>query len=517
MALTKQQALETVKNVLLDQRVSEAARLQRIHEAMRPCRTSAEFRPSVQIPADAPPLMRELARKADTNYLPLLVKTFAQVMKVDGYYSESDEGAVDPFQWWQRNRMDSRQTGLVRSALQYGVSYATALPGTYGRNLPGPAISLYSPREMTVLYQDPESDEWPMLAVGVDGGMVTLFDEEMVYRFGVETGSPKLADPALSTLWGAGRLTYLDASSHETGVCPVVRYRDRNLLAGEESLGIVEPLMTINERITESTFQALVTDYFQAFKQRYVLGWVPKNEQEELKAGAARIWYIDEDPEDVTIGELASGAVDLGMRNAAIRDFAAIGQIPAQALGIDGISNISDATLAGLEAAKNREAGEITTSLGESHEQLLRLCSYIDGNQSAADDYTSEARWADMEARSYAQTIDGLVKLVSGLGLDPEIALEDVPGMTEQRLQRNRDSVLSARGGSLVESLMNQSPTDDAVAIKAKVDALGALIRSGAEPESAAQVVGLEGIVFTGAVPVTLRLPEREAAQLEDQ
>jgi hypothetical protein len=91
------------------------------------------------------------------------------------------------------------------------------------------------------------------------------------------------------------------------GVCPVVRYRDRNLLAGEESLGIVEPLMVINERITEHTFQMLVNDYFQAFKQRYVLGWVPRNEQEELKAGAARIWYIDEDPQDVKIDQLEVG------------------------------------------------------------------------------------------------------------------------------------------------------------------------------------------------------------------
>jgi hypothetical protein len=86
-------------------------------------------------------------------------------------------------------------------------------------------------------------------------------------------------------------------------------------------------------------------------------------------------------PADINIGELGEGKVDLEIRNASIRDFAAIGQIPAQALGIDGISNISDATLAGLEAAKNREAGEITTSLGESHEQLLRLCAYIDGNE----------------------------------------------------------------------------------------------------------------------------------------
>lgn len=460
MALSQTNALSAARDILLGQRAQESVRLQKLHEAVFPNQMTTAFTPSVQIPSDAPPLMKELARKSQTNYLYLLVKTFAQVMKADGYYSESDPDAVDPWSWWQRNRMDSRQTGLVRAALQYGVSYATALPGTYGRNLPGPAISLYSPREMTALYQDPEADEWPMLALGMDGYQVTLLDEEMVYRFGIEPGPfpyAPLALPAGSLSYGPGRLEFISAEAHELGVCPVVRYRDRNLLAGEESLGIVEPLLTINERITETTFQALVADYFQAFKQRYVLGWVPRNEQEELKAGAARIWYLDQDPADVTIGQLDGGSVSLEMRNAAIRDFAAIGQIPAQALGIDGISNISDATLAGLEAAKNREAGEITTSLGESHEQLLRLCSYIDGNEAAADDYNSEVRWRDFEARSYAQTVDGLVKLVQGLGLDPAIALEDVPGMTEQRLARAQASVRRQQGASVLEALRSAS------------------------------------------------------------
>jgi hypothetical protein len=250
-------------------------------------------------------------------------------------------------------------------------------------------------------------------------------------------------------------LVFIDAEAHGLGVCPVVRYRDRNLLSGEESLGIVEPLMVINERITEHTFQGLVNDYFQAFKQRYVLGWVPKTEQEELKAGAARIWYLDADPQDVKIDQLDGGdsSSTRESRKDAIRDFASIGQIPAQALGVDGISNISDATLAGLEAAKNREAGEITTSLGESHEQLLRLCAYIDGNQSAADDYNAEVRWRDFEARSFAQTVDGLVKLVQGLGLDPVIALEDVPGMTEQRLIRAQAAIRRQQGTGVLDAL----------------------------------------------------------------
>jgi hypothetical protein len=452
VALTKQQALDAAKAILEGPRAAEADRLSRIHEATKPKRPWDAFVPTSQFPVDAPETMKQLARKAESNYLPLLVKTFGQVIKVEGYLSASDEGKDEPWAWWQRNRMDSRQTGPTRAALKYGAAYASALPGTWGRGNAGPAVSLFSPREMTALYQDPEADEWPMLALGVEGSRVYLFDEVMRYEFGVEDRPRfEVAPPASALdLAAGGRLTYIDAMAHETGVCPVVRYRDRNLLSGEESLGIVEPLLMINERITEATFQALVTNYFQAFKQRYLIGWVPNSEQEELKSGAGTMWYLDKPPADINIGELGGGTVDLEIRNASIRDFAAIGQVPAQALGIDGISNISDATLAGLEAAKNREAGEITTALGEAHEQLLRLCAFIDGNDSAAEDYSSEVRWRDFEARSYAQTIDGLGKLVTMLGLDPSIALEDVPGMTEQRLERAKASLQTQRARDLL-------------------------------------------------------------------
>lgn len=46
-------------------------------------------------------------------------------------------------------------------------------------------------------------------------------------------------------------------------------------------------------------------------------------------------------------------------------------------------------------------------------------------------------------------------------------------------------------------------------------DAMGVLIRSGVDPDAAARTVGLGDIEFTGAVPVSLRLPEGDAARLE--
>lgn len=52
---------------------------------------------------------------------------------------------------------------------------------------------------------------------------------------------------------------------------------------------------------------------------------------------------------------------------------------------------------------------------------------------------------------------------------------------------------------------------------KEQADALGVLIRAGVDPGEAARRVGLAGLRFTGAVPVSLRLPEGDAAHLGQQ
>ena len=51
--------------------------------------------------------------------------------------------------------------------------------------------------------------------------------------------------------------------------------------------------------------------------------------------------------------------------------------------------------------------------------------------------------------------------------------------------------------------------------VKTKADALGSLIRAGVAPADAAARAGLDDIEFTGAVPVSLRLPEADATKLE--
>lgn len=464
MALTPKKALDAVNMVLSTHRASEMVRLDRIADALRTV-PPEEWAPKSYIPEDAPESMLEIARKAEVNYLPLLVDTYGQVMKVDGYQSATSDTMSSSWADWQRNRMDARQTGLHRSVLQYGAAYALGLPGRTQAGVMAPSIQCFSPRRMTALYQDSESDEWPMLAVYQQGDFVILIDEEQQYIFA--TGQTAYS-PSGSLFNGIPVvLQFVEPRAHDLGFVPVVRYRDRMLLAGEEQMGIVEPLLTLRDRIDELTFHGDVNLYFTAFRQRIFLGWVPQSEAEAIKAGAARIHYIDADPDSIKVLDLEPGdaSAHLESRASAIRDFAAIGQVPIQALGIDGISNISDATLAGLEAGKNRRGGEIKTSVGESHEQLMRLCGHLRGDEAAAADFESEVRWADFEARSFAATVDGLVKLVGqqqGI-LPPEMAIEMVPGITQQQARRAQAAQRRAQARASLAALTQPPATTDAV------------------------------------------------------
>lgn len=49
--------------------------------------------------------------------------------------------------------------------------------------------------------------------------------------------------------------------------------------------------------------------------------------------------------------------------------------------------------------------------------------------------------------------------------------------------------------------------TEDALALKTKFDALGIAIRAGVDQADAAGRLGLAGLKFTGATPVSLRPP----------
>jgi hypothetical protein len=180
--------------------------------------------------------------------------------------------------------------------------------------------------------------------------------------------------------------------------------------------------------------------------------------------------------------------------------------------------------------AQRRDITEHQYSLGESTEQMIRLAGLAMGTPEGLDawwDDSAQVVWRNTEPQSLAATIDALGKAAQMLEVPVEVLWELWPGMTDATLSRWLAAREQASQATAIrEMLMDElqppglgagpsSNGDAAADTKSKADALGGLIRAGVAPESAAAQVGLGGLEFTGAVPVSLRLPESEAADLE--
>jgi Phage portal protein, SPP1 Gp6-like len=431
--LTPKQAVDAASQILNGPRIFEASRIEMIRNALR------NRQPTVEVPDKAPPVMKRLAAKARTNYLPLVLQAYTESLRVDGYRSGGSPAAdAPPWQTWMANGLSSRQVGVHRSALAYGAAYVIVLPGEIADPMAGQSRSRAvlrgaSARSCTAVYQDPVNDDYPVLALHVNGPRLRLYDETSEYHIGVEKLLPR---PGLAPDWyqtAPYGFSFLERRDHNLGVCPVVRFRDSKLLDDEDEFGIIEPLLPIQQRLDETVFGLLVAQFFGAFKQRYILGWIPESEYEQLAASASQLWTFKDGPQDVQVGELSETDLTryLAAKEAAIRDIASLAQLPAQSLGLDGIHNISAEALAGLEAAKDRRSDAMAESLGESWKQTLQLAAWAEGDEASARDESATVHWQDTTARSMAQTVDALGKLAATLDVPKRALWSLIPNVTQ--------------------------------------------------------------------------------------
>jgi hypothetical protein len=488
----------------------------------------------VYVPKSATREYRMLVAQARFNVLPLVVATVAQALFVDGYRPTGPSGRAPSVEnaaiWdavWQPNRMDARQAALYRPAITYGYSYALVLPGE-----PAPVITPYGPQRLVAHYDDPVNDEWPahaMVCHGPDGGgkdpwagqnigdgaRITVYDDAFSYDMVKTGGSWSLAED------GVGE--------HGLGVVPVVRFLDE--ISDQMSKGKIEPLLPAQRQLNQTTFGLLMAQQYAAFRQRWVTGMAiaedaEGNPVEPFNAAVNRLWQAEK--ADTKFGEFSQTDLDgyLTSRDKTLLFIASVAQIPPHNLIIGGgISNISAEALVALEQGHRMDVSEHQTSFGESIEQMLRLAGRAMGDTVAWEDTSAQVVWRDTTPRSLAQVADALGKLATQLGVPARALWERIPDVTDQDIARweamgsDQDllselSSMTTGGGA--ETVAGGGPAAaDAADIKAKADALGALIRAGVSPAVAAARVGLPGLEFTGAVPVSLRLPETQAADLE--
>ena len=213
---------------------------------------------------------------------------------------------------------------------------------------------------------------------------------------------------------------------------------------------------------------------------------------------------------------------NLATLNALAKLFAREASLPDSAVAITDFSNPTsgdsyDASQYELIAESEGAVSDWTPALKRSHLRALAIAN--DLSEVPAEWSTIEPQWRNPRYTSKAALADAGLKQLQAVPwlADSEVGLE-LLGLDAQQIRRalaDKRRMGGSAALTAVAGAVASTATDDAAAIRAKADAMGVLIRSGVKPEDAAQAVGFDRLNFTGAVPVSLRLPQGDAQKLE--
>lgn len=404
--------------------------------------------------------LKDLAQISRLGMCRVVVDTFARGLSVVGFRSPTESDDVPAWEWWQKHRLDARQTQVHRQALTYGESYVSVLPDDRVDDVARPVV--WSPRSAVVEYAEPD-DLFPVSAMLIrhtaEGWSVLLVDDQTVTP-GIIRKAPKDA----TDLVGGARRDDVEvtgepwphnASYDGRPVCPVVRFVDESSDEGVSAVGVVEPIIDLNRAMNQVNFDRLTVARYGAHDQKLIIGWTaPKDRLAKLSA--AHIGAIDEHPDDVRVDRWQ--ASPLSPYNELIKEMreqvALEAAIPLWAAG--SISNVSTDTAAMIEAAHQRELQLKRDSYGESWEVLIRLSVSMSGGEQPSDE--AEMVWRETQARAFGAVVDGVQKLASipadAAGVPVEEMLDLIPGMSQQRILAIRNGIRRRRSEASLNALI---------------------------------------------------------------
>lgn len=446
--LTPDEVIDTVRD-LWKRHEDERAEHDRVYDYMRGKRGIPA------VPEGSGDELEELARMSVKNVLGTVVDAFAQSLMVHGFRStDAPENDAEAWRWWQSQRLDARQSEAHRPAVGYGTAYAVVTKSQGAR--------LRTPRQMFAVYEDPSLDLWPIYALEtwVDRSgpkpirRGVLFDSTHEYPVDLGRLGPKVRgeeDRTRRIQVTIPREDNRQPAEHGAATCPVVRFvnaRDaEDLVVGE-----VSPLIPQQRALNAVNFDRLTVSRFGAFPQKYAIGWATDRET-LLKTSVARLMAFEDD--DVKVGDFTQASVDgyNSIIEEMVAHVATTAQVPLSSFG--SLINLSAEALAMAEAPYQRKLADKRESFGESWEQVLRLAGEIFGFEVSED---AEVVWRETEVRSYAQVVDGIVKL-QGAGVPIEELLPDIPGWSQQRVTSARNAVRRNVGRGVLQDLRERAGT----------------------------------------------------------
>jgi len=452
---------------------------------------------------------------------------------LEGFTSTAGAEVADEIQQvWDGNRLAAEAPALHTSTLMQSCGFQFVTAGDVPAGEPKALVTNRAASWAT--------GEWDARARSLRASLSVVRTEEATGRpTEINLYVPNLVVNARELRQGTWDLRYIP---HRMGVpVELVPYKallDRPYGRSRISRGV----MYLTDAAVRTMLRTEVSAEFYNAPQRYVLG----ADEDAFKDDAGNrvpAWQViagrlntltrDEDGNLPQVGQFPQQSMQPNVEQlrSIAQMFAAETSLPVGALGIvqDNPSS-AEAILAANEELGIEIEHWQRTALAPAWERTMRRALAITASSDAAvlAARTVRAQWGSWSAPSEASQAQAALARVQAV---PRLAETDVElermGYTRPQIERiqaqwareaSRSNLtgLIAAAGARTAPASQADPNAEASALKAKFDALGVAVRAGVDPHDAAARLGLTGIEFTGAVPVSLRLPEADAAQLED-
>lgn len=437
----------------LQARSSKVRRLEAYYEGDHPLPSPPKrLHPSAF--AEMAKAFRDMAKMGVTNWVKLVADAPSERLAVTGFrFGEEEAGDADVWRIWQANHLDADQALVHDNALQTGCSAVLVWSNPDDpEGLPlicpehsGQVIVAYAPGERRKraaalkLWQD-DYGYW----------LATLYLPTEIYKW---RSAGTVSDPASTTSQPPVALSWKQREEegepwplpNPLGVVPIVEFRCNPSLRPAPfggGTGDFEGVLSIQDRINKTVFDRLATGEAQAFRQRFTIGWDPPLDDNGLpdpakvaRASMSMLWTFQGDPQDVKVGELGQADFSDFIKSVEsdVNAMAAISQTPPHYL-LGAMVNISGDALVAAESGMVSRTKKHLRNFSESWEEVLRLGLMVMDDPRATDMQT-EALWQDVEHRSWAQTVDAVLKM-QDLGVPQEELWLRLPGATPQLVRR---------------------------------------------------------------------------------
>jgi hypothetical protein len=400
------------------------------------------------------------------NWIGLAADAPVQRLRPEGFRASRDAEA-DQATWdevWDGNNLDALQRIAYTQMMTHSRGLMSVWPNARDRRSP-----IVRPESVRRVHIEPDPEDpftglWATKAVSADlydttAGVPTPRKRDMAWVYDADGTWMRLERER------AGAWRVAGGGDSGLGDLPFVPF-DNNLDGdGRPRPSIIDQLIPAQDAINTIRFNTLLAMQFSAYRQRVFTAFDPvmKDDQGSVlyRKNADGTPMLDENglpvPALVNIGRVGvdralvfpgadTKVFDLPESNLQnyiealntfVTDFFGRGQIPPQYL-LNKMANLSGDALTGAESTLSSLIADLQRWIGGSLKKIMRLAG-----QARGDDLPtvgSEVLWADAEARSFAQIVDGVQKLIS-VGYPREAAFEMLPTMTPPKLRRVMDLV----------------------------------------------------------------------------